>query len=266
MSLLLDSLAPPAAPPDLTGRTVVVLHAHPDDESIFTGATIRRLADRGARVVLVTATGGELGTPRLPLKGKTIKDVRAAELEKAAELLGVARLVLLGRRDSGLAGWDSGLHPKALVRADLPAVARTLANLVESEQAEALIGYDADGVYGHPDHIAVHLLARFAASLAGVTSYDATVDREHLRFAGQHMVGTAGGDRTFGRVTAEISVALAATPYELAVKRAALLAHESQIGPEVLTDRFQETYELERYLRRGPSRLLEELGNAHALR
>ena len=112
MSLLLDT--PSRTPTDLTGRTVLVLHAHPDDEAIFTGATIRRLADRGARVVLVTATGGELGTPRTPLpRGRTIAQVRTAELERSADLLGVSRLVLLGRRDSGLPGWESGDHPQA---------------------------------------------------------------------------------------------------------------------------------------------------------
>ena len=262
MSLLLDT-APPA-PQDLTGRTVVVVHAHPDDEAIFTGATIRRLADHGARVVLVTATSGELGTPRIPVAGP-IAQVRVAELERAAEILGVSRLVLLGRRDSGLAGWDSGRDPRALVRADLPAVARSLADLVVAERAEAVVGYDADGIYGHPDHLAVHLLARHAAGLAGVTSYDATVDREHLHFAGEHVLDGAGGPRTYGRVTAEISVAVAASPYELAVKREALLAHASQIGPETLTAQFQETYELEWYLRRGPRGVLEDLGNAHAL-
>lgn len=262
MSLLFDASPVPAH--DLTGRTVVIVHAHPDDEAIFTGATIRRLADRGARVVLVTATSGELGTPRTPLHGKEIGSVRAAELEQAAELLGVSRLVLLGRRDSGMPGWDSGRHPRALVRADLPAVAKTVAKLVEAERAEAVVGYDADGIYGHPDHVAVHLIARHAASLAGVTSYDATVDREHLHFAGEHLVGSTGGHTAYGRVTAEISVALAATPYELGVKRAALLAHESQIGPDALEERFQETYELEWYLRRGPAAVLEELGNVHA--
>src|SRR5512141_922732 len=111
MSLLFDT--PVVTPDRLDGRTVVVVHAHPDDEAIFTGATIRRLADRGARVVLVTATAGELGTPRIPLpRGQTIGDVRRRELEAAAEELGVARLVLLGRRDSGLAGWDSTEHPR----------------------------------------------------------------------------------------------------------------------------------------------------------
>ncbi len=263
MSLLLDLPSFPTA--DLTGRTVVVVHAHPDDEAIFTGATIRRLADHGARVVLVTATGGELGTPRLPLRGRTLAQVRTAELEASADLLGVARLVLLQRRDSGLPGWAEGKDPRALIRADLPQLARSLAALVEQERAEAVVGYDADGVYGHPDHVAVHLLARHAATLAGVTSYDATVDREHLHFAGAHVLDSAGGARTYGRVTAEIGVALAATPRELATKRAALLAHESQIGPEMLAERFADTYELEWYLRRGPRALLEDLGNAHAL-
>jgi LmbE family N-acetylglucosaminyl deacetylase len=263
MSLLFDS--PAAAPRDLTGRTVVIVHAHPDDEAVFTGATIRRLADRGARVVLVTATSGELGTPRTPLSGKALGAVRQAELEHAAELLGVARLVLLGRRDSGLPGWESGRHPKALIRADLRAVAARIAKLVESERAEAVVGYDADGVYGHPDHVAVHLLARHAAALAGVTSYDTTVDREHLHFAGDHLVETAGEARTFGRVTAEISVAVAATPSELEAKRAALLAHASQIGPESLSGQFQETYELEWFLRRGPAAVLDELDNVHAV-
>jgi len=267
MSLFHDQSARPV-PQDLSGRTVVVVHAHPDDEAIFTGATIRRLADHGARVVLVTATQGELGEPKVPLRGRTVGQVRTAELERAAELLGVSRLVLLGRRDSGLPGWDSMHHPRALVRADLPAVASTVARLVEAERAEAVVGYDADGVYGHPDHVAVHLLARHAAMLAGVTSYDATVDREHLHFAGTHVLDDAVKPTrrpTYGRVTAEISVALAATPAELAVKHAALLAHASQITPAMLGDQFDETYELEWYLRRGPAAVLEELGNAHAL-
>jgi N-acetyl-1-D-myo-inositol-2-amino-2-deoxy-alpha-D-glucopyranoside deacetylase len=267
MSVLLDLPGRPA-PQDLTGRTVVVVHAHPDDEAIFTGATIRRLADHGARVVLVTATGGELGEPKVPLRGRTVGQVRTEELEQAAELLGVSRLVLLGRRDSGLPGWESGRHPRALVRADLQALSRTIAELVEAERAEAVVGYDPDGIYGHPDHVAVHLLARYAAALTGVTSYEATVDREHLHFAGAHVLDDAVKPierPTYGRVTAEISVALAATPAELEVKRRALLAHASQITPEMLSDRFTETYELEWYLRRGPVGVLEELGNAHAL-
>jgi LmbE family N-acetylglucosaminyl deacetylase len=269
MTLLFDSPVPPL-PAALDGRTVVVVHAHPDDEAIFTGATIRRLADRGARVVLVTATAGELGSPRVPLpRGQELGAVRRAELEAAAAELGVARLVLLGRRDSGLAGWDSTAHPYALVRSDLQALSRSIAALVEAERAEAVIAYDADGIYGHPDHVAVHLLGRYAALLAGVTSYEATVDREHLHFAGAHLLDDGAptpGRRTYGRVTAEITTAVAATPSELAAKRAAMAAHASQIAPEALAGPdFAETYELEWFVRRGRPALLETLGNAHAV-
>jgi LmbE family N-acetylglucosaminyl deacetylase len=266
MTLLLDTPLPPS--PRLDGRTVVVLHAHPDDEAIFTGATVRRLADRGARVVLVTATAGELGTPRGPLPpGADLAQVRKAELERAAEELGVARLVLLGRRDSGMPGWDSGAHPRALVRADLRALATTVAQLAARESAEAVVAYDADGIYGHPDHVAVHLVGRHAAELAGVTSYEATVDREHLHFAGAHVLdAAAAAPGRYGRVTAEITTAVAATPPELEAKRRAMAAHVSQIDPaELAGDGFAEAYELEWFVRRGTGSLLEELGNAHAL-
>lgn len=266
MTSLLD-LPPVPTAPSLRGRTVLVLHAHPDDEAIFTGATVRRLADRGARVVLVTATAGELGTPRMPLsRGRTLDQVRQAELEQAAALLGVERLVQLGRRDSGMAGSPEAAHPRALVRADLPALARDLADLAVRESAEAVVTYDADGVYGHPDHLAVHLLGSFAARLAGLTTYEATVDREHLHFAGRHLLDDTGGRPDYGRVTAEITTALAATPGELAAKRAAMAAHASQIPPGALgRPDFAETYELEWYVRRGSPAVLEELGNAHAL-
>jgi LmbE family N-acetylglucosaminyl deacetylase len=179
----------------------------------------------------------------------------------------VARLVLLHRRDSGLPGWDSTTHPRALVRADLRGLAGTVAALVGSENAEAVVAYDADGIYGHPDHVAVHLIGRHAAALAGVTSYEATVDREHLHFAGDHLLDDASGRRrTYGRVTAEITTAVAATPTELTAKRAAMLAHVSQIGPDALDGpAFAETYELEWFVRRGSPALLETLGNAHAL-
>jgi LmbE family N-acetylglucosaminyl deacetylase len=268
MTLLLDLPAPP--PQRLDGRTVVVLHAHPDDESIFTGATLRRLADRGARVVLVTATAGEMGTPRVPHDGRDVADVRRAELEAAAAELGVAKLVLLGRRDSGLPGWESTSHPQALLQAPMPALAATVARLAEREQAEAVITYDADGIYGHPDHIAVHLIGRYAAELAGLTLYEATVDREHLHFAGAHVLDAAASSvqaaGRYGRVTAEITTALAATPSELAAKRRAMAAHVSQIDPaELAADDFADSYELEWFVRRGAPALLEQLGNVHAV-
>ena len=99
-------------PVPLSGRSIVFVHAHPDDEAIFTGVTMSRLAAFGARVVLVTATAGEEGGAAR----------RLAELEAACAALGVARLELLGRRDSGMAGTSANKHPHALVGADIAAL------------------------------------------------------------------------------------------------------------------------------------------------
>ena len=73
--------------------------------------------------------------------------------------------------------------------ADLPRLARRVADLAVDEGADTVVTYDADGIYCHPDHIAVHLVGRHAAALSGATLYEATVDREHLHFAGAHLLG-----------------------------------------------------------------------------
>ncbi len=280
-------LPPGAAPtcdalPDLRGQTVLVLHAHPDDEAIFTAITTRRLADAGARVVLVTATGGELGETMIALQpDETLVQRRVAELERAADILGVARLVLLGYRDSGLPGWPAGTHPGALGRAAVDAVARRVAELALAEGAATLVHYDPQGIYGHPDHVSVHLIGTAAARLSTATAYQATVDREHLHFAGPgaHLVhgavdALAGArserpgapDRRYGRVTAEIGLALAATPGELAANQAAIAAHASQIPAGLLDPaEFATAYQLEWYLRDGPPGALDLLGNVHVL-
>jgi LmbE family N-acetylglucosaminyl deacetylase len=263
MTSVLTSSVP--APSDLRGRAVVFLHAHPDDEAIFTAATMRRLADRGARVVLVMATGGELGEQLAPLApGETVHRRRLAELSAAAERLGVARLELLGRRDSGMTGWPSARHPRALARGRTDVLARRLADLVEQESAEAVVHYDDRGIYGHPDHVAVHRIGALAATLTGVTGYEATVDRDHLlRHAGTHLVHAASrhtGD--YGRTTTEIPLVLSATDPELAAKRAAMAAHASQITAASLTcPRFADNYRQEWYLRTGTPGLLDHLAN-----
>lgn len=254
---------------DLRGHCVVFFHAHPDDEAIFTGATMRQLADAGARVVLVTATCGELGEPVTPLRrGESLACARRRELEDAADALGVARLVLLGRRDSGMPGWDSNTHPDALAAADTHLLAGRLARVCEQERAAALVHYDSHGIYGHPDHVAVHRIGHLSARHAGVTDYEATVDREHLHFSGGHLVATASRSHPapYGRVTAEIPLAIAADPAALAAKRRAMAAHASQIPAAVTDDPgFVDSYQLEWYLRQGPPSVLDRLGNAHAI-
>jgi len=245
----------------LSGRTAVFLHAHPDDEAIFTAITMRRLADRGARVVLVMATGGELGERLAPLApGESVHRRRLAELEAAADRLGVARLIMLGRRDSGMEGWRAGRHPRALARARADRLARRLADVVDAEGAEAVVHYDDRGIYGHPDHVAVHRIGSLAALLTGSRSYEATVDREHLRERDHLLDAASGYSGDYGRSAADIRVKLVATDAELAAKRDAMAAHASQIAPDALTGpRFAEAYGHEWYLRTGNPGLLESL-------
>jgi LmbE family N-acetylglucosaminyl deacetylase len=257
--------------PDLRGHTVLVLHAHPDDEAIFTGITLRRLADAGARTVLVMATAGELGGSRVPLRtGETVPERRLSELEQVAELLGVSRLVLLGRRDSGLPSWPAAAHPRALAGADPLALARHVAEIADDEGASAIVHDDEHGIYGHPDHRAAFRIGTTAAELLDVTGYRVTVDREHLHVSARdrHLVHGAAraAAACFGRVTAEIGLAVAGTARHQELKRAAILAHASQVAPEdVPVDGFASAYGYEWYRRSGPRGPLDALGNAHLL-
>ncbi|HEY4006325.1 MAG TPA: PIG-L family deacetylase [Pseudonocardia sp.] len=251
--------------PDLRGHTVLALHAHPDDEAIFTGITLRRLADAGARIVLVLATAGELGESRVPLApGETVAHRRITELERSAELLGVTRLVLLGRRDSGLPGWRSGAHPMAMAGADHRELARRIAAMAESESAQTLIYDDADGIYGHPDHRVAHVVGAAAARLTGADSYRITVDRDHLDASvpGRHLVHGAADAAAvrYGRAAAEITLAVPGSPTHLADKYAAITAHASQVDPAWLpADDFASAYGTEWYRHRGAPGLLHLL-------
>ncbi|NEE00274.1 PIG-L deacetylase family protein [Phytoactinopolyspora halotolerans] len=245
------------------GRTVVVMHAHPDDEAIFTGATIRRLADRGARVVLITATLGDLGASFVPLApGETIVQRRTAELERAAELLGVARLALLGRRDSGLPGAADNVHPAALAAAAPGQVAAEVASIIEREGAEAIVHDDAFGIYGHPDHVAVNRIGTLAAQMSGVTSYQTTVDRDYLHEARPHLVHAAARATAlpYGIPADQVELSVTASGEELVAKRAAISAHHSQIRPGELDGAaFGDAYGHEWYLRTGAAAVLDEL-------
>ncbi|HET9655647.1 MAG TPA: PIG-L family deacetylase [Kineosporiaceae bacterium] len=234
--------------------TVVVLHAHPDDEAIFTGATIRTLADAGNRVVLVTATGGEEGVPRIPLRpGETLRERRIAELERAAELLGVARLVLLGHRDSG--AHAGPFRTGSLAAAPATLVARQVEGIVAQEQAGALVHYDTRGIYGHVDHVQVHRAGARVVRRLGITGYEATVDAGQLRRGPRHVLQQAAGDALDAGVDpARIALTVQADTPALLAKMAAMAAHGSQIGPEYLDPNgFAEGYRREWFVRRGPA-------------
>ena len=260
------SLLAPArtrTPDDLTGRTAVVLHAHPDDEAIFTAATMHRLAARGARVVLVTATAGELGPVLRPLRpGETLAARRRAELERACAVLGVARLVLLGHRDSGMRGWDDNAHPDALAAAPTARVARVLADLCHAEGAEALVHYDPAGIYGHPDHVAVHRAGAAAVAYARITGYEATVDRSRRRTRRPHLVDRAAGERV-GSGPAAITTLVTADAASLRAKRRAMAAHATQVPRDATRwPGFAAAYGREWFRRVGPAGLVDAVGQS----
>jgi LmbE family N-acetylglucosaminyl deacetylase len=260
---------------------VVFFHAHPDDEAIFTGGTMARLADEGWPVVLVVATGGELGTRYAAGRDTAgLREDREAETRRAAETLGVTRLEFLGYHDSGVAGapppWPNGVPPNLLPgsfnRADPDEAAGRLAAICREEAAAALVAYDDHGIYGHPDHLKVHEVALRAAEQAGVeVVYEATVDREYLHFVETHLVVEVLGDApelglaatSLGVPTVEVTTIVDVRPV-LERKRTAMAAHASQI-PEggyalrLAPAAFSAVYGFEWYLRRGPAGPLEVL-------
>jgi LmbE family N-acetylglucosaminyl deacetylase len=222
--------------------TIVSFHAHPDDEAIACGGTLAAAAEAGHRVVLVTATGGEEGEvpDGLLAPGEAVAERRAAELAAAAGLLGVARLELLGYRDSGMAGTPANDHPESFWRAELEEAATRLARILREEGADVLTVYDEHGIYGHPDHVQVHRVGVRAGELAGVARvYEATVSRDHwagvleraaeLGLPELPEVEDIGAE--IGLPEAVITTAVDVTAH-LEAKRAAMAAHASQIGED----------------------------------
>jgi LmbE family N-acetylglucosaminyl deacetylase len=254
------------------GSTVVFFHAHPDDEAIFTGGTLARLADAGHRVVLVVGTGGELGLPHEDAAGPDhLASIRRSETERAAALLGAVRVEFLGYRDSGLAGDPANTAPGSFWGADPDEVAARLALLLREESAAALVVYDEFGIYGHPDHLQVHRAGTLAAARADVhTVYEATVDREYLHFVETHLVEEAVLTGDLGLVRSHIgmpSVLVSTTVDVSAVldrKRVAMAAHASQIlettsALQLGLEQFAAVYGWEWYLRHGPPGPIDDL-------
>jgi LmbE family N-acetylglucosaminyl deacetylase len=252
--------------------TVVFFHAHPDDEAIFTGGTMRLLADAGHRVVLLVATGGEAGERGDSVATESLADRRRAETEAAAALLGVDRIVHLGGEDSGV----DGANPNGFCRVK-PGVGAALAEARLDHagiEPDALVIYDGDGIYGHPDHVAVHEVGHALGGRLGVSHvYESTVDREYLHFVESHLVVEAGlpewpldlglAASNLGRPTVLIDTEIDIQPV-LEVKRAAMAAHGSQIPAsssalQLPSARFADVYGLEWYVRHGPPGPLEAL-------
>ncbi|MFB7375309.1 N-acetyl-1-D-myo-inositol-2-amino-2-deoxy-alpha-D-glucopyranoside deacetylase [Streptomyces sp. NPDC056222] len=166
----------------LPARRLLLVHAHPDDESINNGATMARYAAEGALVTLVTCTLGEEGEvipPELahlaPDREDRLGAHRVGELAAAMKELGVTDHRFLGGpgrfRDSGMMGVEQNRRENAFWNTDVDTAAPYLVEIIRETRPQVLVTYDPDGGYGHPDHIQAHRVAMRAAELAADASY-----------------------------------------------------------------------------------------------
>jgi len=173
----------------MADQRLLLVHAHPDDETIGTGATMAKYVAEGRHVTLVTCTAGEMGEILVPElehlaadKDDRLGEHRRGEIANAMKVLGVTDHRWLGGfgtyRDSGMQWHEQGyaipadtIHDNAFWHADLTEAADHLVAIIREVRPQVLVTYDQFGNYGHPDHIQAHRVAMYAAQLAAVPSY-----------------------------------------------------------------------------------------------
>lgn len=188
---------------ELPARRLLLVHAHPDDESINNGATMAKYAAEGALVTLVTCTLGEegevipAGLARLTAdREDRLGAHRVGELAAAMKELGVTDHRFLGGagryRDSGMMGAEQNRRPGSFWSADVDEAAGHLVEVVREVRPQVLVTYDPDGGYGHPDHIQAHRVAMRAAELAADPGFGAgaphTIDKIYWNRAPRSVV------------------------------------------------------------------------------
>jgi len=170
-------------------RRMLLVHAHPDDETIGTGVTMAKYVEDGAQVTLVTCTAGEEGEVLVPglshlasAREDRLGEYRVRELAEAMKILGVTDHRFLGGvghfRDSGMKWGENGhatalddTRPDTFWHADLTDAANLLVEIIRTEKPQVVITYDEFGGYGHPDHVQAHRVATYAVALAAAPSY-----------------------------------------------------------------------------------------------
>lgn len=165
---------------------LLLVHAHPDDEAFGTGGLIARTVADGRRVDLVTCTGGEEGEIHDPTLDQDeaqprLREIRERELRCSVDALrgdgpGELQLHQLGYRDSGMMGTESNERADVFWKADLDEATGRLVAIVRAARPSVLVTYDANGNYGHPDHINAHRIA--------VAAWEAAADGSRYPDAG----------------------------------------------------------------------------------
>jgi len=220
--------------PRQTSPTLLALHAHPDDEAIYTGGLLASATKQGWLCTVVVATSGEQGLRPFTIPESNPQHIashRISETAHAASLLGVDRLEFLGYHDSGMAGTTP--PPNSLAAADSDQRDAKVQALVDQIQPDVIISYDPIGIYGHPDHIAIHQIGRNLKTTAAL--YEATISRADLLIIRAAWIHRGMPEYIWPASLAEEigtdhhkMVAFPVGDF-LALKQAAVAAHSSQI-------------------------------------
>ncbi len=230
------------------GYRIMLVHAHPDDETINNGATMALYASLGAKVTLITCTRGEEGEVLVPglshlASGKEdgLGLHREIELANAMKELGITDFRFLGNyRDSGMMGTEPNNRSDVFWQADLDSSAGVLAKIIEEVKPHVLITYDEIGGYGHPDHIQAHRVAMRASELSNwqiAKIYWNTMPKSviaegiaKMKEIGSDFFGAESvDDLPFAKDDAFVTTLIDGNAY-VDAKMAAMKAHETQIA------------------------------------
>ncbi len=223
--------------------------AHPDDETFGVGGTLALYAARGHQVTVVCATSGDSGLNRLDEAAtEHLAELRTEELGAACRQLGINEPVMLGYRDSGMAGTPENDHPDSLHQADLDELVSRFGDILRAERPDAVITFDSTGWYGHPDHLKVYLAVRtlyerlpeeerpplyLACFAAEAARYSARL----LEEAGEEVPNNFR-DRSRMRYSVDMIPIVVDTSPVAHQKIAALNEHRTQMGPTGIEGRF----------------------------
>jgi LmbE family N-acetylglucosaminyl deacetylase len=246
--------------------TLLLVHAHPDDECIATGGVMLRARHDGTRVVLLTATRGEEGDIH-NMDAVTVRprlgEVRTAELMRSCEILGVDRQEFLGYRDSGMAGAPSNDDPRAFHAAPLHEAAERVATVLREERPDVVVTYTPDGTYWHPDHVKAHRTTLAALDLVAAEGWSpaklylhavprSAVEQIERRARESDVELPIEVGQIVGIPDEEITTIVDVSAF-LEPKRAAFLAHLSQYEPDspfstIAAQIFEATLGTERFI------------------
>lgn len=229
---------------------LLLIFAHPDDESFGCAGVMAAAAERGIPVTLISATRGEAGKTGVPELDtpEILGVVREQELRAAAAAVGVGDVRFLGYRDSGMAGTPENDDPRAFALAPDDEVVAKLVSHIRAVRPATVLTFGPEGIYGHPDHLAAHRTAVAAVAAAGDPAflpaigapwraralYFSAAPRERMLA----MIDRPDGPlpdlspkqrEKIGTPRAEITTVVDVAPYRAAKERA-LTAHRTQLG------------------------------------